>query len=32
MAPKRGKTSATVKDEVMEDVKPELEVRRGAST
>jgi len=25
MAPKRGKTSATVKDEVMEDVKPELE-------
>ena len=32
MAPKRGKASATVKDEVMEDVKPELEVRRGAST
>mmetsp|Transcript_4419 Transcript_4419/g.18104 ORF Transcript_4419/g.18104 Transcript_4419/m.18104 type:complete len:416 (-) Transcript_4419:688-1935(-) len=25
MAPKRGKASATVKDEVMEDVKPELE-------
>jgi len=25
MAPKRGKTSPTVKDEVMEDVKPELE-------